>query len=240
MELEGLIGFFANTLVFRNSLSGNPTFRDLMAQVREVAIGAYEHQDVPFEKLVDELQPDRDLSRNPLFQVTFQLRNYPSDLVQLSELIIEPFELHSGIAKFDLSLAMSNEMDGLKAEIEYNPDLFESATINRILAHFHVLLGGIVANPEQRISELPLLTEAEKYQLLIEWNDTKTDYPDDKCIHQLFEAQVERTPDAIALVFEDQQLTYRELNSRANQLAHYLKSSGLFPKKSSASASSAR
>ena len=124
---------------------------------------------------------------------------------------------------------MTNEVDGLKAEIEYNPDLFESATITRILGHFQTLLAGIVANPDQAISELPLLTEAEKHQLLIEWNDTKTDYPQDKCIHQLFEAQVEKTPDAIAVVFEDQQLTYRELNRRANQLAHYLKSLGVGP-----------
>jgi hypothetical protein len=164
LELERLIGFFANTLVFRNNLSGNPTFRALMARVRDIALGAYEHQDVPFEKLVDELQPDRALNRNPLFQVTFQLRNYPSQLVQPSELTVEWFELRSGIAKFDLSLAMTNEEDGLKAEIEYNPDLFEPATITRLLDHFQTVLAGIVANPDQAISELPLLTGAEKHQ----------------------------------------------------------------------------
>ncbi|MGZ8452630.1 MAG: non-ribosomal peptide synthetase [Candidatus Binatia bacterium] len=229
VELERLIGFFANTLVFRNSLSGDPTFRDLIARVREVALGAYEHQDVPFEKLVDELQPDRDLSRNPLFQVIFQLRNFPSQLVQPAHITVEPFELHSGIAKFDLSLAMTNEVDGLKAEFEYNPDLFESSTITRMLGHFQTLLAGIVANPDQAISELPLLSEAEKHQLLVEWNDTKTDYPEDRCIHQLFEAQVEKTPDAIAVVFQDQQLTYRELNRRANQLAHFLRKRGVGP-----------
>jgi amino acid adenylation domain-containing protein len=229
VELEGLIGFFANTLVFRNSLSGNPTFRDLMVRVREVALGAYEHQDVPFEKLVEVLQPDRDLSRSPLIQVTFQLRNYPSRLVQPLELAVEPFELHSGIAKFDLSLALSNETDGLKAEIEYNPDLFESATIARMLGHFQTLLKGIVTNQEQRISELPLLTESERLQLLVEWNDTKTDYPRNKCVHELFETQVEKTPDAIAVVFEDLQLSYRELNRRANQLAHYLRKLGVGP-----------
>jgi len=229
VELEGLIGFFANTLVFRSSLSGNPTFRELLARVREVALGAYDHQDVPFDKLVEELQPDRDLSRSPLFQVTFQLRNYPSQLVQLPDLTVERFELHSGIAKFDLSLAMSNEMDRLKAEIEYNPDLFESATITRMLGHFQTLLEGIVTNPEQRISELPLLTESERHQLLVEWNDTKTDYPRNKCVHELFETQVEKTPDAIAVVFEDLQLSYRELNRRANQLAHYLRKLGVGP-----------
>ena len=147
-------------------MSGNPTFRNLMTRVREVALGAYEHQDVPFEKLVEEVQPDRDLSRSPLLQVTFQLRNYPSQLIQLPEIKVEPFELHSGIAKFDLSLAMTNEVDGLKAEIEYNPDLFESATITRILGHFQTLLAGIVANPDQAISELPLLAEVEKTSTL--------------------------------------------------------------------------
>ncbi len=229
VELEGLIGFFANTLVFRSSLSANPTFRELLARVREVALGAYEHQDLPFEKLVEELQPDRDLSRSPLFQVTFQLRNYPNELVRLSDLTIEPLELKTGIAKFDLSLAMTNEVDGLKAELEYNPDLFESATIARMFGHFQVLLEGIIANPDQRISDLPLLTEEETHQLLVGWNDTRADYPRDKCIHQLFETQVEKTPDAVAVVFEDQQLTYRELNNRANQLAHYLHKLGVGP-----------
>ena len=229
VELEGLIGFFANTLVFRNSVSGNPTFRNLMTRVREVALGAYEHQDVPFEKLVEEVQPDRDLSRSPLLQVTFQLRNYPSQLVQLPEMTVEPFELHSGIAKFDLSLAMTNEVDGLKAEIEYNPDLFEPTTITRMLGHYERLLEGIVDNPEQRIDELPLLSEAEKHQLLVEWNQTKREYPSDKCIHELFEEQVGRSPEATAVVCGDNRLSYREFNERANQLAHHLRAIGVKP-----------
>jgi len=227
VELEGLIGFFANTLVFRNSVSGNPTFCDLMARVREVALGAYEHQDVPFEKLVEELQPDRDLSRSPLFQVTFQLRSYPRQIVQSPELKVEPFELNSGIAKFDLSLAMTNEVDGLEAEIEYDPDLFESATIERMLGHYERLLEGIVDNPERRIDELPLLSEAEKHQLLVEWNQTKRDYPSDKCIHQLFEEQVTKTPKATAVVCGENRLSYRELNERANQLAYHLRALGV-------------
>jgi non-ribosomal peptide synthetase component F len=166
VELEGLIGLLANTLVFRSNLSTNPTFRELLTRVREVALGAYEHQDLPFEKLVAELQPDRDLSRSPLVQVTFQLRNYPGQLVQLSDLTMEPFELNTGIAKFDLSLAMTNEVDGLKVEIEYNPDLFESATIARMFGHFRCLLEGIVAHPDRYISDLPILTDPEGHQVL--------------------------------------------------------------------------
>lgn len=164
MELEGLIGLLANTLVFRSNLSTNPTFRELLTRVREVALEAYEHQDLPFEKLVAELQPDRDLSRSPLVQVTFQLRNYPSQLVQVSDLAIEPFELNTGIAKFDLSLAMINEVDGLKVGIEYNPDLFESATIARMFGHFRCLLEGIVAHPDRCISDLPILTDPEEHE----------------------------------------------------------------------------
>jgi hypothetical protein len=168
VELEGLIGLLANTLVFRSNLSTNPTFRELLTRVREVALGAYEHQDLPFEKLVAELQPDRDLSRSPLVQVTFQLRNYPGQLVQLSDLTMEPFELNTGIAKFDLSLAMTNEVDGLKVEIEYNPDLFESATIARMFGHFRCLLESIVAHPDRCISDLPILTDPEEHQVLTE------------------------------------------------------------------------
>lgn len=180
VELEGLIGLLANTLVFRSNLSTSLTFCELLTRVREVALGAYEHQDLPFEKLVAELQPDRDLSRNPLVQVTFQLRNYPSQLIQLSDLTMEPFELNTGIAKFDLSLAMTNEVDGLKAEIEYNPDLFESATIARMFGHFQCLLEGVVAHPDRCISDLPILTDPKEHQPVAEWNDTKGDHPKDK------------------------------------------------------------
>ena len=152
----------------------------------------------------------------------FQLRNYPSRSISLRDLNIEEYGFVSDIAKFDLSVALREDVAGLSGSVEYRTDLFDAATIERMLGHFQTLLEGIVANPDQRISELPLLTEAEKHQLLVEWNDTKTDYPKDKCIHQLFEEQVEKTPNAIAVVFEDQRLTYRELNQRANQLAHYL------------------
>src|SRR3990172_6881802 len=213
----------------RTDLSGNPSFRELLGRVREAALGAYNHQDLPFEKLVEELHPKRDLSRNPLFQVMFVLENAPRQALELSGLTLNPLEVGSGTAKFDLTLSIVEGAEGLRGILEYNSDLFNTDTITRMLGHFQTLLEGIVANPEQRISDLPLLTEAERQQLLVEWNDTKRDYPQDKCIHELFEAQVERTPEAIAVVFEDQQLTYSELNARANQLAHYLRALGVGP-----------
>ena len=215
--------------MFRNDLSGNPTFRELLHQVREVALGAYAHQDLPFEKLVEELQPKRNMSHSPFFQVMFSLQNGPSWALELSGLTLSLLEFDSGTAKFDLSLSMVEEPDGLRGTLEYNTDLFDATTITRMLVHYQTLLEGIVTNPDQRIGELPLLTAAERHQLLVEWNDTQADYPKDKCIHQLFEEQVERTPDAIAVVFEDKQLTYRELNAQANQLAHYLLKLGVGP-----------
>ena len=228
-ELESLIGFFVNTLVLRTDLSGNPSFRDLLKRVRQVALGAYEHQALPFEKLVEELQPERSLSYNPLFQVMFALQNAPQAKGQLLGLKKAPVELESGTAKFDLTLSMVESADGLRGEFEYSTDLFDAATIERMVGHFQTLLEGIVANPNQPIATLPLLTETERHQLLVEWNKTQMDYPQGKCIHQLFEEQVERTPDAIAVVFQDQKLTYRELNGRANQLAHYLQTLGVGP-----------
>jgi amino acid adenylation domain-containing protein len=229
VETEGLIGFFVNTLAIRTNLSGNPSFRQLLSRVREVALGAYTHQDLPFEKLVEALQPERDLSHSPLFQVAFVLQNFPKSSKELSGLSINSLNVDSGTAKFDLTLFMWETEPGLKALVEYNSDLFDAATITRMLSHFQTLLEGMAANPEQSIAKLPLLTDLEHHQLLVEWNDTQTDYPQDKCIHQLFEEQVERTPEAITVVFENQQLTYRELNRRANQLAHYLQKLGVKP-----------
>ena len=226
MELEGLIGFFVNTLVLRGDLSGNPTFRELLRRTKEVTLGAYAHQDLPFEKLVEELQPERNLSYSPLFQVMFTLENTSAVPAQLGGLGLNLEWIPSATSKFDLSMFMSEGADGLKAEVEYCTDLFDAGTIRRMLGHYQVLLEGIVANPDAHIGELPLLTEAERHQLLVEWNQTEVDYPRDKCIHQLFEEQVERTPDAVAVVFEDQQLTYRELNERSNQLAHHLRKLG--------------
>ncbi|OGQ77555.1 MAG: hypothetical protein A3F90_11830 [Deltaproteobacteria bacterium RIFCSPLOWO2_12_FULL_60_19] len=225
-EVEGLIGFFVNTLVLRGDLSGEPKFTELMARVRKAALDAYEHQELPFEKLVEELQPERDLSRNPLFQVMFALNNLPSQAWRLPGLDVEPVEVPSDVVKFDLSLGMFEEGKGLRGLLGYNRDLFDAGTIQRMIGHFQTLLEGIAANPDRRLSELPILTGAERRQLLVEWNDTKRDYPKDKCIHELFEEQAARTPDAVAVVCEDRQLTYRELNRRANQLAHHLRSLG--------------
>ncbi|MGH7824892.1 MAG: amino acid adenylation domain-containing protein [Candidatus Binatia bacterium] len=229
MELEGLIGFFVNTLVLRTDLSGNPTFTALLRRVRGVALGAYEHENLPFEKLVEELQPERDLSRSPLFQVLFQLRNFHKEPLNLVGLSVEDSEFDTGIARFDIALDIIEKSEGLSCLFRYNVDLFDQSTISRMGDHFSTLLEGIAADPEQRISDLAILTPAEKRQLLAEWNDTKRDYPRDRCIHELFEEQVARSPETLAIVFENQQLTYQELNRRANQLAHYLRTLGVGP-----------
>ncbi|MEH1785598.1 MAG: non-ribosomal peptide synthase/polyketide synthase [Nostoc sp.] len=228
-EIEGLIGFFVNTLVMRTDLSENPSFNELLPRIREMALSAYAHQDLPFEMLVETLQPERDMSHTPLFQVMFGLQNAPMSEIDLTGLTVSSLPIESSTAKFDLTLSMENTSTGLVGGWEYNTDLFDSSTIERMTGHFACLLEGIVANPSDRISQLPILTASEQQQLLVEWNDTSVDYPQDKCIHQLFEEQVERTPDAVAVVFENEQLTYHELNCRANQLAHYLQSLGVSP-----------
>ncbi|WP_309733228.1 amino acid adenylation domain-containing protein [Chamaesiphon sp. OTE_75_metabat_556] len=221
--IEQLMGFFANTLALRGNLAGNPSFRDLLAQVRQTTLSAYAHQDLPFEMLVEKLQPDRDLSRNPLVQVMFSLQNAPQSAADLSGLTIQSLPLPLDITvRFDLEVNYWETAAGLEGVWAYNTDLFEPTTIKRIGAHFHTLVNAIVANPELPIAKLPLLSPAQFHQLAIEWNDTQTNYPDDKCIHQLFEEQVERSPAAVAVIFESQQLTYQELNTRANQLAHHL------------------
>ena len=228
-EIEGLIGFFVNTLVLRTDLSGNPSFDQLLRRVREVTLGAYAHQDLPFEELVEALKPTRSLSHTPLFQVMFALQNAPMPSMELPDLTVSSFSVETPTAKFDLTLSMENTTSGLIGEWEYNSDLFDAATIARMARHFQTLLEGIVANPKQLVSELPLLTEAERQQLLVEWNNTTKEYPQDKCIHQLFEAQVERSPSSVAVVFEGEQLTYLQLNAKANQLAHHLQSLGVEP-----------
>lgn len=220
-ELEQLIGCFVNTLVLRSNLEGNPTFTELLVRVKRVAIDAYTHQDLPFEKLVEALHPNRDLSYNPLFQVMFVLQNPASDGIWKIE------ELDTETAKFDVLLSMIDSKEGLTGTLEYNTDLFNTDTIARMVGHFQTLLEGIVSNSNQHISELPILTAAEGQTLLIDWNNTKVDYPQETCIHNLFEAQVEKTPDAVAVLFENQKLTYQELNNRANQLAHYLQNLGV-------------
>jgi amino acid adenylation domain-containing protein len=229
VEIEGLIGFFLNSLAMRTDLSGNPSFRELLGRVREVALGAYAHQDLPVEKLIEELQLERDLSQNRLFQVLFILQNTPMPILELSGLTLSSSVIDNKTAKFDLTLELKETPLGISGWFEYNTDLFNETTLVRMVGHFQTLLEGIVANPEQKLSDLPVLTPAERQILLVEWNNTQADYPKDLCIHQLFETQVELTPEAIAVVFEDKQLTYRELNYRANQLAHYLRTLAVGP-----------
>ncbi|MEH2405209.1 amino acid adenylation domain-containing protein [Nostoc sp.] len=228
-EIESLIGFFVNIFVLRTDVSLNPSFWELLQRVRQTAMKAYSHQDVPFEKVVEALQPERNLSYSPLFQVMFILQNTPPGKLELPGLSLTRLEIENSTAKYDLTLSMIESEQGLSGSLEYNSYLFEQATITRMIGHFVSLLEGIVTNPHESISQLPLLTATEKQQLLVEWNNTQADYPGDKCIYQLFEEQVERTPDAVAVVFENQQLTYQQLNCRANQLAHYLRSLGVKP-----------
>ena len=228
-ETEGLIGFFVNTLVLRTNLSDNPTFRELLGRVREVALGAYAHQDLPFEKLVEILHPERNLSHSPLFQVLFVLQNTPQSAFELPGLTVSPVRVDRETAKFDLTLTLMETADEVRATVEYNTDLFDAATITRLLGHFQTLLEGIVAQSETPIAQLPLLTAAEQQQLLVDWNATATPLPPGSGIHHLFEAQVEQTPDIVAVVYGDAQLTYCELNCRANQLAHLLRQRGVGP-----------
>jgi amino acid adenylation domain-containing protein len=228
-EIEELIGCFLNSLAMRTNLSGNPSFRELLGRVREVALKAYANQDLPVEKLIEELQLERDLSQNRLFQVLFILQNTPMPILELSGLTLSSLAIDNKTAKFDLTLELQETPLGISGWFEYNTDLFDETTLVRMVGHFQTLLEGIVANPEQKLSDLPVLTPAERQTLLVKWNNTQADYPKDLCIHQLFETQVKLTPEAIAVVFEDKQLNYWELNCRANQLANYLRSLGVKP-----------
>ena len=234
-EIENLIGFFVNTLALRSHLDSEMSFEQLLKQVRQTTLDAYTHQDVPFEKLVDELQPERSLSYSPLFQVSFVLQNAPMGALALRDLQLQPMRGQNDlakfddIAKFDLTVSLTETEQGIKGDFEYNTDLFDKQTVERMNTHFQILLEHVTTNPYQQVSQLSMLTEAEVHKLLYEWNDTALDYPCELCIHQLFEQQVEQTPEAVAVVFEDQHLTYRALNQKANQLAHYLQSLGVDP-----------
>ncbi len=228
-ELEDLIGFFVNTLVMRSDLSGNPSFRALVKRVNDMALEAYSHQDVPFEVLVSELHPERDMSHTPFFQVMFALQEAQQEALQTPELKISLIETESGTAKFDIIMFAEERKEGLRIALEYNIDLFNHDTISRMAGHFQNLLQGILKNPDQSIDELPLMTAEEERTVVVDWNQTQRDYPSDRCVHQLFEAQVARTPDATAVIFSERQMSYRELNERANQLAHYLIKLGVQP-----------
>ena len=227
-EVEHLIGFFVNTLVLRTDLSGDPTFLELLGRVREVALEAYAHQDVPFERLVDELQAERDLSHHPLVQVMFVMQNAAEEKLAMSGLDVSPFRIGGSQAKFDLTLSVAQTASGMTVVLGYNTDLYATANMERMLAHFRVLLEGITAHPEHRLSEFPLLTE-EEWSQLRQWNQTSRQYERERNLSELFEAQVARRPEAVAVECEGRELTYGELNRRANQLGHYLKQRGVGP-----------
>src|SRR6185503_18197892 len=228
-EVEGLIGFFVNTLALRTQLTGRETFGELVNKVRQVCLGAYAHQDLPFERLVEELQRGRDNTRSPLFQVMFTMReDMPADL-HLPGLSVSTVAVENGTAKFDLTLTMLEDGADLAGKLEFNTDVFEHSTIAQLIHHFTTLLESVVTNADESIATLAFIDETERQQLVEEWNETTTDYPRNESIHELFALAAQRWPDQIALVCDTQRLTYRELNERANQLAHYLQKRGVGP-----------
>ncbi|MES2936923.1 MAG: amino acid adenylation domain-containing protein [Pseudomonadota bacterium] len=228
-ELEGLIGFFVNTLVLRTRIEPQASFEQLIAQAKEAALGAYAHQELPFEQLVEHLRPQRSLSYAPLFQVMFVLQNAPHQKLELPGLSLQTVGMPATTAKFDLLCSLTEQQDGVAGTIEYNTDLFDRATVQRFAEHYEVLLRGICEQPALPVKELAVLSGREQRRILLEWNDTAAPYPREQPLHRLFEQQARRTPEAVALVFEDTQLTYAELNARANRLAHHLRDLGVGP-----------
>ncbi|TQF10664.1 amino acid adenylation domain-containing protein, partial [Myxococcus llanfairpwllgwyngyllgogerychwyrndrobwllllantysiliogogogochensis] len=226
-ETEGLIGFFINQLALRARLGGNPSFRELLGRVRKDTLGAYAHQDLPFEELVKAVNPERSLAHAPLFQVAVVLQNQPETELKLPGLTFHVQPSNTGTSRLDLTLALQETAQGLGCSIEYRTDLFTAQTVDRLLIHLGALLEKAAAQPEAPLSSLSLLSEAEQHQLLVEWNDTARDFPRNATAHALFEAQAARTPDAIALRFEGTSLTYAQLDSRANRLAHHLRGLGV-------------
>jgi amino acid adenylation domain-containing protein len=228
-EIEKLIGFFINTLVLRTDLSGNPTFWEILSRVRDVTLGAYAHQDMPFPKLVETLQPERDLSRNPLFQIVFQLVNVPTVDRQYSSELQAPIVVERTTANFDLVLNLSVGADGLFGSFEYSTELFDAATIKRLTRQYQSVLQAVAADPGLRLNEIPLLAPAEREQIVTGWNATENACDYDRSLVQRFEELAERTPEATAFLYQQDRLSYRELNMRANRLAHYLRSLGVGP-----------
>ncbi|WP_445179056.1 non-ribosomal peptide synthetase [Pseudomonas sp. McL0111] len=226
-ETEGLIGFFVNTQVMRARFDGEPGFRDLLMQTRQAALGAQAHQDLPFEQLVEALAPERSLSHSPLFQVLFNHQSTQDPVTAVSDLRVEGLMWNSATAQFDLTLDTTETDAGLMVSLTYASDLFDAATISRLLGHWQALLRGIVAAPQQAVQALPMLDAEECQTIIQDWNATATDYPLDRSVQQLIEAQVLQTPDAPALVFAETRLSYAELNARANQLAHKLIGAGV-------------
>ena len=234
-ELEGLVGFFVNTLVLRTDLSGDPRFDELLQRVRDITLEAYAHQDVPYEKVVEALQPRRSRSHAPLFQVAFVYQNAPLELPAAAgsndegALGIRPIEVHNGTAKYDLTLFLWQDGGRLRGRVEYNTDVFEGATVARLGRHLERLLEAVSANPAETLSRLPLLSDVERERILGDWSASPRAREVKACVHEMFEAQVRRTPDAVAVEFQDQRVTYRELNERANRLAHQLRRLGVAP-----------
>jgi amino acid adenylation domain-containing protein len=236
-ETEGLIGFFVNTLALRASFEGDQSFRELLRQVRERALGAYAHQDLPFERLVEELRLDRSLNRTPLFQAIFTLQNFAparaassGERAQLSSsLAISSLGVEVGAAKFDLTMILEESSDEIGGSLGYRTDIFERESINRLVGHFKRLLEGVVEQPNCCLSRLPLLSHAELKQLLVDYNQTRKDYPSETTVHHIFGWQARRSPESVAVVYREQQLSYEELERRSNQLAHHLRRLGVGP-----------
>ena len=229
VETEDVIGFFVNTLVMRTKLHGNPSLREVLRRVREVTLEAQTHQDVPFEKLVEELRPERTLSHGPLFQTMFVFQNDPRSAPIGDGLAFSSFDLNYGAEKNDLTLQVIEQQHRLVGSLGYSTDLFDESTIKRMMEHWQRILEAIALDPEQSLAEIELLSVDERRQVLTEWNATAREFPQDVCLQDLFERQVQLTPDAPAVSFADQRLTYAELDVRANRLAHYLRKAGVGP-----------
>src|ERR1700716_3791045 len=228
LEIENLVGLFVNTLIFRADFADDLSFRNLVRQVRDFALDAFAHQDVPFEKLVEELVPQRLVHTTPLFQVMFTFQNIPKQVFEIPGLVMKEVPFETGIAKFDLSAEVF-ENNGLHCRFEYNTDLFDRLTIRRMLNHFQNLLNAAVKNPDLPLPEIPLMSAQERHQVLVEWNDTTADYARDLSIHEAFEQQVVRSPDSTALLFKGKKFSYQQVNEDANRLAHHLIKRGLEP-----------
>ena len=229
VETENLIGFFVNTLVVRTDLTGNPTFRELLGRVRDRALEAYGNQDVPFERLVEALRPERDLAHAPIFQAMFAFENYALDFPRMPRLEVENVEFDTAVSNFDVTLDMSRHEHGIGAVLEYRTDLFDAETAARWLENLEILLTGAAAEPDARVWDLPLLTAPERERLLVAWNATRGDFPIERCVHALFEERAAEAPDAVAAEAGESRLTYRELDRRANGLAERLAALGVGP-----------
>ena len=229
-EIENLIGFFVNTVALRLDLSGSPSVSELLQQTKAQSLAAQRHQDIPFEQVVELAQPVRSLAHSPLFQVMFAWQNATEVRLELPGLELQPFlPSPHRVAKFDMTLSLQAAGDIIGGVVEYASALFEAASVRRYIGYFLALLKAIVADDAQTIDHLPMLSEGEREQVLYEWNDTEREYPRDKCVHELFEEQVRRSPQATAVVFEEEELSYGELNERANRLAWRLRELGVGP-----------